>query len=186
LLKEKITKQRILIFPYFSKPFQVKYDASGVTIDAILSQDHKHVAYFSENLNDAKRKYWTYDKEFYATIQYLKKWRHYLRPKEFIFYIDNHALQFIMRQEKLNQRHTKCIKFMHNIFFVIKHISGSANKVVYDLRRSCFIFQEFQVETLGFGNLKKMYKEDSNFQEAYESCENHFMRDRISWMDYMM
>jgi hypothetical protein len=30
-----------------------------------------------------------------AVIQALKKWRHYLVPKEFVLYSDNHALQFI-------------------------------------------------------------------------------------------
>ena len=63
---------------YFKKTFQVKCDASGVVVDTILSHDNKLVAYFSEKLNDAKEKYSTYDKEFYAVIQALKKWRHYL------------------------------------------------------------------------------------------------------------
>jgi hypothetical protein len=75
-LKEKITEQPILIFLYFRKTFQVKCHPSGVAIGAVLSQDDKLVAYFSEKLNDAKRKYLTYDKEFYSTIQALKKWSH--------------------------------------------------------------------------------------------------------------
>jgi hypothetical protein len=49
-------------------------------LEHILSQDNRHVAYFSENMNDTKRNYSTYDKEFYAVIQALKKWRHYLVP----------------------------------------------------------------------------------------------------------
>jgi hypothetical protein len=92
-----------------------------------------------------------------AIIQDLKKWRHHLMPKEFILYIDNHALQFITRQEKLKQRHAKWIEFMHNFTFVIKHISGSANKVANGLSRICLTLQEFQVETLGFEHLKEMY-----------------------------
>jgi hypothetical protein len=75
---------------------------SGVAIGAVLSQDNRHVAYFSENLNEAKNKYSRYDKEFYAIIQALKKWRNYLVLKEFVLYSDNQALQFITRQEKLN------------------------------------------------------------------------------------
>jgi hypothetical protein len=106
----------------FEKTFQVRCDASGVAIGAVLSQDNLPVAYF-ENLNETKRKYSTYDKVFYAMIQALKKWRHYLVPQEFVLYSDNQALQFITRQEKLNQRHAKWVEFMQNFTFVIKHIA---------------------------------------------------------------
>ena len=81
LLKKKVTEKPVLVFPDFSKPFQVKCDASGEAIGVVLSQDDRPVAYFSEKLNDTKRKYSSYDKEFYAIFQALKKWRHYLMDK---------------------------------------------------------------------------------------------------------
>jgi hypothetical protein len=92
LLKRKITEQPVLMWPDFQKTFQVKCDASGYAVGGVLSQDDRPVAYYSEKLDDAKLKYSTYDKEFYAIIQALKKWRHYLIPKEFVLYSDNHAL----------------------------------------------------------------------------------------------
>ena len=54
VLKEKITEQPILVLPDFGKTFQVRCDASGLAIGAVLSQDNRPVAYFSEKLNDAK------------------------------------------------------------------------------------------------------------------------------------
>jgi hypothetical protein len=115
-------------------------------------------------LNDVKKKYSTYEKEFYVVIQALKKWRYYLIPKEFVLYSDNQALSFIIRQDKLNQRHAKWVEFVQNFNFVIKHISGSINKVAYSLSRRCLILWEFQVETLGFEHLKEMYQEYPNFK----------------------
>ena len=70
----------------------MRYDASGTTIGAVLSQDDTPIAYLSENLNDAKHKYSSYDQEFYAIVQALKKWRHYLMSEEFFLYSHNHAL----------------------------------------------------------------------------------------------
>jgi hypothetical protein len=186
LLKKKITEQPILVLPDFKKTFQVKCDASGFAIGAVLSQEDRPIAYFSEKLNEAKVKYSTYDKEFYAIIQALKKWRHYLISKEFVLYSDNHALQFVTRQEKLNQRHVKWVEYMQNFTFVTKHISGTANKVVDALSRKCLMLQEFRVKTLGFDDLRDMYKDDPDFKEAYEATENRILRDRSQWTKYMI
>jgi hypothetical protein len=186
ILKEKITEQPILVLPNFEKTFQVRCDASGVAIGAVLSQDNRPVAYFSEKLNETKRKYSTYDKEFYAIIQALKKWRHYLVPQEFVSYRDNQALQFITRQEKLNQRHAKWVEYMQKFTFVIKHIAGNTNKVVDVLSRKCLILQEFQVKTLGFEHLKDIYCDDTDFKEAYEECTIPVLRDRSQWTKYMV
>jgi hypothetical protein len=186
LLKEKITEQPVLVLPDFSKTFQVRCDASGFAVGSVLIQDNRPIAYFSEKLNETKMKYSTYDKEFYAVIQALKKWRHYLVPKEFVLYRDNHALQFINKQEKLNQKHAKWVEFMQNFTFVIKHISGTANKVVDALSKKCLILQEFRVKTLGFDSLKDMYRDDLDFKDAYEACENHVLRDRSQSIEYLI
>jgi hypothetical protein len=164
ILKEKIIERPTMVLSNFEKTFQVRCDASGVAIGAVLSQDNRPVSYFSEKLNETKRKYSTYDKEFYAIIQALKKWRHYLVPHEFFLYSDNQALQFIIRKEKLNQKHAKWVEFMQKFTFFIKHIAGNDNKVVDALRRTCLILREFQVKTLGFEHLKDMYCDDTDFK----------------------
>ena len=92
MLKRKITKITVLALRNFDKIFQVEIDASGIAVGAVLSQEQRPIAYFSENLNEAKKKYSSYDKKFYAIVQALKKWRHYLFPKEFVLHSDNHAL----------------------------------------------------------------------------------------------
>jgi hypothetical protein len=186
LLKRKITEQSVLVFPDFQKTFQVKCDASGFAIGAVLSQDDRPIAYFSENLNETREKYSTYDKDLYSIIQALKKWRHYLIPRDFILYSDNHALQYVTQQEKLNQRHVKWVEYMQNFTFVIKHISGTANKVANALSRKCLLFQEFKVKTLGFDDLKDMYATDQDFSEAYGADENPVLRDQSQWIEYVI
>ena len=51
-----------MVLPNFNKPFQVKCDASGEVIGVVLSQEDRPIVYFSEKLNDTKRKYSYYDK----------------------------------------------------------------------------------------------------------------------------
>ena len=62
VLKQKITEKSVLVLPNFNKPFQVKYDASAGAIGAVLIHDDRPVAYFSEKLNDTRRKYSSYEK----------------------------------------------------------------------------------------------------------------------------
>jgi hypothetical protein len=75
---------------------------------------------------------------------------------------------------------------MKNFTFVIKHISGTANKVVDALSKKCFLSQEFKVRTLGFDDLRDMYADDQDFKEAYEAVENPILRDRSQWVEYMI
>jgi hypothetical protein len=75
---------------------------------------------------------------------------------------------------------------MQNFTFVIKHIYGTANKVVDALSRKCLILQEFRVKTLGFDNLNDMYRDDADFKEAYKACENLVLRDRSQWIEYLI
>ena len=90
----------------------MKCDASGATIGVVLSQEERHITYFNEKMNDVKKKYSSYDKDFYAIVQAMKHLRHYLMPKEFVLYYNNHALQYIMQQPKLNLKHVKWVEFL--------------------------------------------------------------------------
>lgn len=165
LLKHKVIEQTMLALLDFNKVFQVDYDASGTTIGVVLSQEGRAVAYFNDKLNDSRRIYLVYDQEFYAIVQALKKWRHYLFPKEFVLYTYHQDLQYLNSQSKLNQRHMRWVEFMQSYTFVLKHISGKSNKVVDALSRRRKLLKEMRATVLGFEDLKTLYDEDSNFVE---------------------
>eukprot|EP00253_Pinus_taeda_P013033 PITA_13033 len=107
LLKKKITERSILRLPDFQKLFQIRCDASEIAIGAVLSQEDRPVAFFCEKLNESRQKYSSYDKEFYAVVQALRHWSHYLLGNEFVLFSDNSALQYVMQQHKLNHKYAK-------------------------------------------------------------------------------
>ena len=67
-------------------------------------KEGRAIAYFSEKLNGAARKYPTYDKELYALVRALENWQHYLWPKQFVIHTDHQSLNHINGQSKLNKR----------------------------------------------------------------------------------
>ena len=100
-----MTEALVMRLPDFDKVIEVECDASGVGIEGGLSQDCHPISYFSEKLNEAKKKYSTYDKELYVVVQALRYWSHYLTPHKFVIYSDHDALRHINSQKKLNAQH---------------------------------------------------------------------------------
>ncbi|GKD93420.1 RNA-directed DNA polymerase [Tanacetum coccineum] len=150
ILKAKVTEAHVLALPNFDEVFQVKCDASGVGIGGVLSQNQRLIAFFSEKLNDARRKYSTYDKEFYAIVCGLDTWRHYLLSNEFVMFFDHKALKFINGQHKLKSRHAKWVEFIQAFSFVIRH----------------------KIRVQGFDSFRGLYCDDPDFKEIWCKCDN--------------
>ena len=154
-IKEKLTNAPILALPNFSWVFEVDCDGSRVRIDIVLSQEGRLVVYFSEKLNDARRKCSTYNKEFYAIIRALEYWRHYLVGGEFILHLDHEALKFIQGQHKLNPRHAKWVEYIQSFHFSIHHKSGKLNEGADALSRRYFLLFMLDSRILGFELIKE-------------------------------
>ena len=57
-----MTEAPILVLLDFKKLFEVDCDAFGIGIGTMVNQEGKPTAFFSEKLNECKKKYSTYDK----------------------------------------------------------------------------------------------------------------------------
>ncbi|XP_071901035.1 uncharacterized protein [Coffea arabica] len=159
--------------PNFDKAFEVECDASGLGIGAVLLQEGRPVAYFSEKLNGAALNYSTYDKELMALVRALQTWQHYLRPREFVLHTDHESLKHIKSQDKLSKRHARWITFIDSFTFVIKYKTSKTNVVVDALSRRYALITTLDAKLLGFEFLKDLYATDSDFGEIFVSLPRH-------------
>lgn len=162
-VKHKITSAPILILPDFTQPFELHCDASKIGIGAVLSQEGRPVSFFSEKLSGSKSNYSTYDIEFYAIVRALKHWSSYLAYNEFVLYSDHGALKHINSQDKLSSKHARWAAFIQQFTFVIKHQSGSLNKVADALSRRSTLLVSMRNEVLGFDSFRELLSSDPYF-----------------------
>ncbi|XP_071928102.1 uncharacterized protein [Coffea arabica] len=143
-LKDLLTSAPILALPNFDVTFEVECDASGIGIGAVLHQNNRPLAYFSEKLSGGALNYPTYDKELYAVVCALEVWQHYLMPKEFVIHTDHESIKFLKGQGKLHKRHAKWIAFVDSFPYIIKYKKGKDNVVTDALsrRHEGFLFKE--------------------------------------------
>jgi hypothetical protein len=134
-LKDKLTHAPLLQLPDFQKVFELECDASGIGLGAVLLQEGKPIAYFSEKLSGASLRYSTYDKELYALVRTLQTWQHYLWPHEFIIHSGHEALKHIRTQTNLNRRHASWVEFIESFPYIIKHKNGKENVIADALSR---------------------------------------------------
>uniref|UniRef100_A0A2N9H7E7 RNA-directed DNA polymerase n=1 Tax=Fagus sylvatica TaxID=28930 RepID=A0A2N9H7E7_FAGSY len=171
LIKEKLTNAPLLVLPNFAKTFEIECDASGIGIGAVLMQEGRPVAYFSEKLSGAALNYPTYDKEMYALVRALENWQHYLWPKEFVIHTDHESLKHLKGQQRLNRRHAKWVEFIETFPYVIRYKQGKENVVADALSRRYALLSILDTKLLGFEYIKDLYAQDSDFGEVFNACE---------------
>ena len=67
----------------------------------VLMQHRNPICYNSDTFTQAVINYPTYDKELYALVQSVNKWKHYLMAKDTIIHTDHQPLQYLHSQTKL-------------------------------------------------------------------------------------
>ncbi|XP_054260530.1 uncharacterized protein LOC128985173 [Macrosteles quadrilineatus] len=73
----------------------VETDASNHAIGAALTIDGRPVAFFSRTLTNSEQKHSSIEKEAYAIVEALRKWRHYLIGRHFRLITDQRSVAFM-------------------------------------------------------------------------------------------
>jgi hypothetical protein len=100
-LKRKISTTPVLRIPNLQQPFEIEIDANAYDMGVFLMQHRKPNFFNSKTFSKVVCNYPTYNKELYALVQSMNKWKYYLMGKEMIIQIDHQPLQYLQSQTKL-------------------------------------------------------------------------------------
>ena len=84
-----MSKETLLTFPQFDKPFHVYTDASKHQLGAVIMQEGKPLAFYSRKLNSAQKNYTTGEQELLSIVETLKEFRNILLGQKIIVHTDH-------------------------------------------------------------------------------------------------
>ncbi len=93
-IKNMISKETLLSYPQFDKPFEIHTDASDKQLGSVIAQEGKPIAFYTRKLNPAQRNYNTTERELLAIVETLKEFRNILLGQRITVYTDHLNLTF--------------------------------------------------------------------------------------------
>lgn len=138
-LKSKLTKQPILKYPDFAKPFCVTVDASKSACGAVLSQNFDGedlpISYISRSFQRAELNKSTIMKELLAIHYAVTYLRPYLYGRKFRVRSDHKPLVFLYNLKNPASKLTQIRLDLDEYDFDVEHIPGKSNVVADALSR---------------------------------------------------
>ncbi|GJT16062.1 ty3-gypsy retrotransposon protein [Tanacetum coccineum] len=153
-LKDKLTNAPILGLPDFNDTFVIKADTSAVGIGAVLLQRGRPLGYFSRKLGPRMRVAATYQKELFAIVETVYKWRQYLIGRRFTIRTDHRSIKELMQQVIQTPLQQKYVRKLMGFDFNIEYKPGLANQVADALSR-VFEADEDENSTAAFMTLSQ-------------------------------
>lgn len=139
-IKKKLTSAPVLASPDFSQPFIIQCDASDYGVGAILYQDcdglEHPIAYASKALTKTQKNYSVTEKELWAVIFGIEKFRGYVMGTEFTVVTDHASLKWLSNFSNPSGRLARWLMRISQFKFQVVHRKGALNVVADALSRS--------------------------------------------------
>ncbi|KAL0551289.1 hypothetical protein IC582_010375 [Cucumis melo] len=134
-LKVAMMTLPILALPDFSLPFEIETDASGYGVGAVLIQNNRPIAYFSQTLAMRGRAKSVYERELMVVVLAVQRWRPYLLGKRFVVKTDQQSLKFLLEQRVIQPQHQRWVAKLLGYNFDVVYKPGLENKAADALSR---------------------------------------------------
>ena len=141
-LRQKLTKEDILVYPKFDHPFLVTCDASGTALGGVVSQlddqgRERPVTFCSRALKGAEKNYSALDREALAIHFIVSRNRYFLLGYPIKIMSDHQPLKYIFNQSDLNARQSRWVEELLEYQIVgFEYVPGRVNHVADALSRS--------------------------------------------------
>lgn len=131
--KNDLAEATLLAHPVTNAPIILQVDASdnavGAALHQVIENEMQPLGFYSKKLNDAQKKYSTYDRELLSAYQGIRHFRHVLEGRPFTLMTDHKPLIFAFKQkqDKASPRQARHLDYISQFTTDIQHISGSEN-----------------------------------------------------------
>ena len=93
-IKSIVSKDILLSYPDFNKPFDIHTDASKFQLGAVISQNQKPIAFYSRKLNHAQTRYTMTERELLSIVETLKEFQNILLGQQIRIFTDHQNLTY--------------------------------------------------------------------------------------------
>lgn len=130
-LKNMLACKPILKLPDPKREYVLRTDASDIGLGAVLMQSHDGklfpVGYASKKLSRSEAKFSAIERECFAIIWALRKFKVYLYGTEFTLQTDHQPLHYMDKAKFLNDRIMRWAMFLQNYRCKIQYLKGTDN-----------------------------------------------------------
>ncbi|XP_058455232.1 uncharacterized protein LOC131432752 [Malaya genurostris] len=137
-LRNFLTSDALLVRPNYKDVFVITTDASEYALGAVLSNEKsidRPISYASRGLVGAERKYHTIEKELYAIVWAVNRFKHFIYNQRFIVYTDHRPLISIWHLKETSPTLTRLRLKLQGLEMDIRYKQGKDNVVADFLSR---------------------------------------------------
>jgi hypothetical protein len=169
-LKDALVSAPVLVLPDPQAPWVLQTDASKHAVGGVLMQEFQGklhpVAYSSHLLTPTQQRYPIHDKECFAIVYHLQKWKCHLLGAPFILVQSDHkSLDRLMHYNDLDclGRQARWLNLLANFNYKVQYLPGDGNVVADCLSRpQLHVLDVVDVQADFAGQLRLALQQDSD------------------------